>query len=114
MNSVCLIGNIGGEIEARYLDSGKVIASFSIAVSRGKDKPPDWFAITAFDKTAEVVINYCKKGSKVGVNGRIQQEKWVDQSGANRSTVKVIASQVDLLSTKQEADLSAGDDETAF
>ena len=61
MNSVSLIGRLTADPETRYFESGKVVAKFSIAVNRTKDEA-DFFEIEAWEKTAEVVSQYCKKG----------------------------------------------------
>lgn len=100
MNTCSLIGRLVADPDVTYKDSGKVIANICIAVRRNKDVS-EFINITAFDKTAETVANYCKKGGQVGINGRLQVDKWVDrESGANRSAMKVIASQITLLGSK--------------
>lgn len=111
MNSVSLIGNLGADPEARYKESGKVIAQIRLAVRRNKDVT-DWISVTAFDKVAETVINYCKKGSQIGITGRLQVETWKDrETGANRRAMKVIASQVTLLGSKDDSQGDPVDDD---
>ena len=93
MNSVSLIGRLTADPETRYFESGKVVAKFSIAVNRTKDEA-DFFEIEAWEKTAEVVSQYCKKGSQVGISGSLVQERWKDKTtDTNRS--KVLCDAVD-------------------
>ena len=75
MNSVSLIGRFTADPEIRYLDSGKAVAKFSIAVNRNREES-DFFDVEAWEKTAEVIGQYCKKGSQVGVSGSLHQERW--------------------------------------
>jgi single-strand DNA-binding protein len=102
MNSVNLIGRLTADPEIRYFESGKSIAKFSLAVNRSKDEA-DFFELEAWEKTAEIASQYCKKGSKIGVTGSLHQERWQDStSGANRSKVVVRCSRVDLLDSRTD------------
>lgn len=100
MNQVCLIGRLGQDPELRYTQGGTAVAKFSIAINRigGPDKVTDWFDITAFGKVAESLSNHMRKGCRVGISGRLQQEKWQDkQTGQNRSKISVIAERCDFI-----------------
>ena len=109
MNNVCLTGNLGQHPEIRYFESGKCKASFSLAV-RGYKGDTDWFDVEAWGKTAEIVANYAKKGSKIGISGSLKKESWEDKNtGTKRSKIIVSANQVDLLSSKSEAKESNND-----
>ncbi|MBW4554186.1 MAG: single-stranded DNA-binding protein [Aphanocapsa sp. GSE-SYN-MK-11-07L] len=102
MNTVALIGRLTADPEVRYLDSGKAIAKFSLAISRTKEET-DYFEVEAWEKTAEIIADYCKKGSQIGVTGSLLQQRWKDTTtGANRSKVVIRAARVELLSVKQE------------
>ena len=104
MNSVSLIGRLTADPETRYFESGKVVAKFSIAVNRTKDEA-DFFEIEAWEKTAEVVSQYCKKGSQVGISGSLVQERWKDKTtDTNRSKVVVRCSRLELLGSKPEGE----------
>jgi len=103
MNTVSLIGRLTADPEMRYLDSGKAIASFSIAITRTRDES-DFFDVQAWDKTAEVIVQYCKKGSQIGIEGRLKQERWKDrESGNNRSKVIIVANRIELLGGRDAA-----------
>lgn len=102
MNTVNLIGRLTADPQMKYFESGKAIAKFFLAVDRSKDEA-DFFEMEAWEKTAEVVGQYCKKGSQIGITGRLSQERWQDRTtGANRSKVVVRCSRVDLLGSKQD------------
>lgn len=95
MNYLFLSGNVGKEPELKYLQDGRAVASFSLAVSQGKDSTA-WYDVTAFGKTAEF-MGEVPKGSRLMLAGRLQQDSWVDaESGKKRRAIKVIADRVEL------------------
>ena len=102
MNTVNLIGRITADPNMKYFESGKVIAKFHLAVNRTKNEA-DFFEVEEWEKSAEVIGQYCKKGSQIGVSGRLLQERWPDKTtGANRSKVVVRCQRVELLGSKSE------------
>lgn len=105
MNVTTLIGNLGREPEVRYLNSGSIVAKFSIAVRRSYQKEgqpeSDWFDCEVWGKVAEVVANYVKKGHKVCVSGAIEFEYWEDkQTGMKRSKPIIKVKDLELLTPK--------------
>jgi len=93
LNTVALVGNLGKDPEMKYFDSGKVKTSFSIAVeNRIKDDQgkygTDWFDCCAWGKTAEVIAEHFKKGSRIAVAGQLIKEYWTD-NGNQRSKILV-------------------------
>jgi single-strand DNA-binding protein len=103
MNSVNLIGRLGGDPEMQYTADGTAVTKFSVAVDRYKREEPDWFDVTVFGKVAESTAQYMRKGMEVGVSGRLQQDKWTNDAGENRSRVLIVAQQVDFLTKKGDA-----------
>ena len=99
MNVVALIGRWTKENELRYSQNGTAVLKNGLAVNRpfSKDKEVDFFDITVFGKIAENTANYTKKGMLVGIEGRLQQNRWEDQQGNKRSRVEVIATAVEFL-----------------
>ena len=69
MNSITLTGNAGRDPESQTTQTGKMVAKFSLAV-RGFGDKSIWVDIECWNKTAEIVMNYVQKGSKVGITGR--------------------------------------------
>ena len=130
INTVTIVGNLGQDPEIRYTASGVPVASFTVAVNevyKGKDgqkvKKVHWFRVSAFQRLAEVIGEYCAKGSKVGVRGQLQQRTWQDSEGLNHSLVEIRARELELLSGKNgnpstpEEDVPAAtaeDDEIPF
>ena len=102
MNKVILIGNITKDIELRQSNSGKFVVEFSVAINNGKDQegnelPADFINCTAWNKTAEILDKYATKGTKVGIEGAIKTQTWVDQQGNNRYKTYVLVDRVELL-----------------
>ena len=108
MNTAVLVGYVGRDAEVRYFESGKVKASFSLAVNRWdgktKEEVTDWFNIEVWDKQAEFAGEYVKKGMQVVIDGRISQSKWTDKAtGIDRESFLIIANSIKLLGSKREA-----------
>ena len=105
VNKVILLGNCGRDPEIRYLPSGQAIASLSIATStRRKDKntgesveDTQWHRVTFYDRLAEIVGEYVKKGTPLYVEGRLKYGKYTDQSGVEKYTTDIIVSELQLL-----------------
>jgi single-strand DNA-binding protein len=93
----CETGNLTRDPEIKYGSTGNAFVNFSIAVSR-KDKNGEekvsFFDVTAFGSVAENVANSLVKGNRVLVSGRIEQSKWTDKEGNERTSYKVIADEV--------------------
>lgn len=108
LNKAMIIGNLGKDPELKYMPNGKAVVSFSIATSqkwKDNDGNPqektEWHNVTAFDKLAEIIGEYVKKGSKVYIEGRLQTDKW-EKDGVTHYTTKIIASQMVMLGGKSE------------
>lgn len=103
INNVILLGRLTRDPELRTTTSGKNIAEMSLAVDRGNDEA-DFFEVTAWEKTAELVSKYTHKGSKVLVQGRLRQDSWDDkETGKKRSKVVVVANDVTFLDSVSDA-----------
>lgn len=108
LNKAMIIGNLGKDPEIKYMPNGKAVVSFSIATSqkwKDNDGNPqektEWHNVTAFEKLAEIIGEYVKKGSKVYIEGRLQTDKW-EKDGVAHYTTKIIASQMVMLGGKSE------------
>ena len=89
LNRISVMGRIGKDLELRRTQSGKAVTSFPIAVDRdGKDAGTDWFDVVAWERTAEFAAQYCAKGRKVVVDGRLQARDWTDKDGNKRRAVE--------------------------
>jgi len=108
MNTLIVIGNLGQDPELKYTPSGTAVVNFSIAVNEHyKDKDGNkvqktyWFRVNAFQRTAEIISEYCKKGSRIGITGQLQQRIWTDKDGGNHSVVEIRAREIELLSARE-------------
>lgn len=107
MASVCkvhLVGNIGKDPEVRYSAAGKPIANASLATtSKRKNKEgemvetTEWHKLTFFDKLAEIVGEYVKKGSLIYVEGTIKYEKFINKNGVEVNTTQIICNEMTIL-----------------
>lgn len=83
--SVSIIsGRLTRDPEIKTTQSGKSVCSFSIACNDDKEKV-NFFDCQAWEKTAEIINQYCKKGNKILVTGRFNQQRWDDDNGVKRS-----------------------------
>ncbi len=104
VNSVVLVGRSGRDAEIRYFESGKVVTSFSIAVNRPqKDGVTDWFDIELWGKQAEIAGEYVKKGTLVGIEGKLKWDTWNDKNtGELQIKPKITADSLRLLGSKKD------------
>lgn len=111
-NRIILIGNLTKDPELRYTPQGTPVASFRIAVtskfkqSEGMKEETLFIDTVVFGKQAEPCSQYLGKGSKVLVEGRLQERSW-ESDGQKRSKVEVIAQAVRFLSRRSESQQSA-------
>lgn len=103
MNSVVLIGKLARDPELRFTAAGKAVTTFSIYVRRmySKEKEVDFFNIVVWGKPAENCANYIKKGSLVGIQGRLQSRSY-EQNGEKRYVTEIVADQVEFLDRKAD------------
>jgi len=105
INKVILIGNIGGDPEVRYMPSGNAVTNVTLATSETwKDKQTgqaqertEWHRVVFFNRLAEIAGEYLRKGAKVYVDGSLRTRKWQDQSGQDRYTTEIVASEMQML-----------------
>jgi len=110
VNKVIIVGNLGQDPETRAMPSGKSVTNISVATSDAwKDKQTgeqkertEWHRIAAFDRLAEIMAQYLRKGSKVYIEGKLRTRKWQDKDGNNRYTTEIIADQMQMLGDKPQ------------
>ena len=109
MNKVTLSGRLTKDPVVRYTPSGKAYARASIAVDRRtKEKTADFFNLVAWEKTAEIMEKYLKKGSKILVDGRLQFSQYEDKDGTKKSNVDVIVDSFEFMDAKSQDSKSSG------
>jgi single-strand DNA-binding protein len=110
VNKVTLLGNVGKDPEIRSTPGGTMVANLTLATSdRQKDAQgnwqdrTEWHNLVAFTRTAEIVRDYVKKGSKLYIEGKIQTRSWDDkESGQKRYRTEIIVNELVLLSSREE------------
>jgi single-strand DNA-binding protein len=117
MNKVMLIGNLTKEPEVRATSTGLKTVSFSMAINDGKDKngqdQVQYFNLTAFDKQADVIEKYVKKGHKIMVVGRLKNRSWDKPDGTKGYATDITVSELELLTSKADADRLSSMPQTA-
>jgi single-strand DNA-binding protein len=117
VNKVILIGNLGKDPEVKYTPQGTPVAKFSLATNeRFKDKDgnwqdrTEWHNITAWARTAEIVGEYVKKGSKVYIEGSLRTHSWDDKtSGQKKYMTEIVVNDLVLLGGRGEGGGSSGE-----
>lgn len=108
MNKVFLIGRLTKDAEIRVTQTGKKVASFSIAVNEGKNQQgqeiAQFFNLSAWEKTAEIIELYVKKGTKIAIVGRLQNRSWDKPDGTKGYATDITVSEMEILSTKSETE----------
>jgi single-strand DNA-binding protein len=106
INSVFIIGRLTRDPEIKYTKSGTSVCSFSIAnnYKYGDTEKVNFFNCVAWAKTGEVIAEYCKKGARIGIEGRLQQRSWDDQDGKKRQTVEIVVDNFQFLDSKTNKD----------
>src|SRR6266550_6370973 len=107
LNKIMLIGNLGRDPELQVTSDGTPFTRFSIAVNRNtktskgeKREETEWFNVVAWRQLAEICERYLHKGSKVYIEGRLTQRKYTDREGVQRTSVEVIANDMQMLDSK--------------
>ncbi|WP_372950311.1 single-stranded DNA-binding protein [Mariniphaga sp.] len=106
-NSVRLIGHLGENPKVRKLDSGKKVATLSIATneiyydqSGKKVSETTWHRLTAWGKQAEIAENYLKKGSEIAVEGKLTNRSYEDKNGEKQYITEVVVNSMLMLDKK--------------
>lgn len=112
MNKVILVGRPVRDPEVRYTQSGMAVANFTLACDRryakqGEERQADFIACVAWNKTAEFVGQYVKKGQRIALDGRIETRSYDDKNGNKRYVTEVIAENVEFAQSKNEGGAQA-------
>lgn len=110
INKVILVGNVGQDPEMKYMPSGGAVTNISVATSESwKDKQTgqqqertEWHRVVFFNRLAEIVGEYVRKGSKLYIEGSLRTRKWQGQDGQDRYTTEIVASEMQMLDSRQD------------
>ena len=99
LNVTAIMGRLSRDPELRQTTTGKNVASFTIACSRGRKDANgkdlvDWIPVVAWEHTAEFVCKYFEKGSLIAIDGRLQSRSYQDRDGNNRTAIEIVANNV--------------------
>lgn len=106
-NNVRLIGHLGEEPKVRKLDSGKMVATFSIAtnevyrdVNGNRHSETTWHRLVAWSRQAEIVEKYLKKGSEIAIDGRITNRSYEDKNGEKHYITEIVVDALQMFGKK--------------
>ena len=102
MNHVILTGRLTSDTEIKKTQNGKSVTSFIIAVSNGKDKDADFINCVAWEKTAELINQYIKKGHMFGINGKVSTRSFENKEGKKQYVTEILVREVEFLESKQK------------
>jgi single-strand DNA-binding protein len=113
-NKIIIVGNLGRDPELRYTPQSTPVCSFSVATNeKRKDGSGEaqnittWFRITLWGRQAEVASKYLTKGSPVYIEGRLRTSEWTDRDGKTRTSLEVMASDLQFIGSRGDAEESS-------
>lgn len=106
LNVIAIMGRLSRDPELRQTTTGKNVASFTIACSRGRKDANgkdlvDWIPVVAWEHTAEFVCEYFEKGSLIAIDGRLQSRTYKDRDGNNRTAIEIVANNANFAGSKR-------------
>ena len=115
VNKVILLGRVGADPEVKYMPSGNAVVNLSIATNRkfknqesgNYEDKTEWHRVVFFNKPAETIGQYVKKGQQLYVEGRLQTRKWQDkETGADRYTTEIVGNELTMLDSKNASGMN--------
>jgi len=108
MNRIILIGRITKDPDTKFLNDGKSVTNFSLAVNRKRkdsegNYQADFFKVTAWNKSGELIKQHTAKGHRLMVEGHVEFSKWEDNEGNKRTDTVVILESFEFLQPKEGA-----------
>lgn len=113
LNHVTIMGRLCADPELRYTNQGDIpVTSFRIAVERdyanqSGERETDFYDVTAWRGTAEIICEYFSKGRMIAIDGRLETRSWEDRDGNNRVSVGIVAESVYFADSKREEEKPA-------
>lgn len=113
LNKAILMGRLTRDPELKYTQNNLPVVQFTVAVERnrvaqGQEKQTDFINVVAWRKAAEFVSQWFTKGMMIIVTGSIQSRRWQDKSGNNRTSIEVVADEVQFGESKRSREANAG------
>lgn len=115
MKKITVTGNVGKDPEVRYAPNGDSFTVFSLAVTSGsKDKKKtDWFEVNCSGKTADVVNEHVRKGTRLLIEGSPSINAWVSRDGKPMGVIRIFASYIEFIGAKPQDEESEESAETS-
>lgn len=112
VNKVIIIGRVGQDPETKHMPNGNAVTNISVATSEvWKDKQTgqpqertEWHRVVFFNRLAEIAGEYLRKGGKVYIEGALRTRKWQGQDGQDRYTTEIVASEMQMLDSRNGAE----------
>lgn len=119
INNVVLVGRLTKDPDLRYTGNGQAVATFTLAVNRNftnqnGEREADFVNCVIWRKAAENFANYAKKGSQIGVTGRIQTRNYENQQGQRVFVTEVVADNFQLLESRQQSQARGNEMQNAY
>lgn len=108
MNVIAITGNLCKDLELKYTNNNKAVLQNTVGVAKEKknketgEKESDFIDFVAFEKKAEYLNNFAKKGDKVEVTGKLRVDNWRDENGNYKQRIYVVADTVKILTSRQK------------
>lgn len=112
INKAIIVGNMGGDPELRNLPDGSSLVNFNLATTetfpdkqnpQQKIEKTEWHRVVFFGRAAELIHEYCRKGSKLYVEGTLQTRKWQDREGNDRYSTEIRGRDFTFLNSRSES-----------
>lgn len=106
MNIICITGNLCKDLELRYTNNNKSVLENTLGVRKGlKDKETgmyesDFIDFVCFEKKAEYLNEYAKKGDKIEITGKLRVDNWKDNEGNYKTRTYVVADSLNILTSR--------------
>ena len=111
VNKVILLGRVGSDPEVKYMPSGNAVVNISLATNRkfknqesgSYEDKTEWHRVVFFNKPAETIGQYVKKGQQLYVEGRLQTRKWQDKDGVEKYSIDIISDNFTFIGSKSDS-----------
>lgn len=114
LNKVQIIGRIGSDLKLRTTQSGKSVLNFRMATSEyykdqsgNRQENTQWHNIVSWNRQAEIIAQYCQKGSQIYIEGSLQTREW-EKDGVKRYTTEIVVRQLQLLDSRKQDNQQQG------
>ena len=110
VNKVIILGRVGVDPEVKFMPNGNAVVNLSIATNRkfknqdtgAYDDKTEWHRVVFFNKPAETIGQYVKKGQQLYVEGRLQTRKWQDKDGVEKYATDIISDNFTFIGSKSD------------